>query len=74
MLVAHGRIRQSPWDSHRTEDGHHVFKTVMLATQEDIVTISGNKDKVCWWHMEDGKVLGVHDATVLALPYPTRLG
>ena len=46
----------------------------MLETQEEIVTISGNKDKVCWWHMDDGKVLGVHDATVLALPYPTRLG
>mmetsp|Transcript_53029 Transcript_53029/g.120929 ORF Transcript_53029/g.120929 Transcript_53029/m.120929 type:complete len:484 (+) Transcript_53029:2-1453(+) len=39
---------------------------------DGVVTVSGNKDKVCWWHMDDGKVLGVHDGTVIEYD-PTTL-
>jgi len=56
------------WFSARTpepDDGCH------LDTQGDDVRIGGadaeeeGAPKVCWWHMADGKVLGVHDGMLI---------
>ena len=36
-----------------------------IETVDGEIAIAGKENSVCWWHMADGKVLGVHNGMVL---------
>lgn len=61
--------------AHASEDfDHDKFFAAYTPQEEDgcyienidgEITIAGKENSVCWWHMADGKVLGVHNGMVL---------
>lgn len=56
------------WFSARVpekEDGCFLESFLSANPDESLVTVESKEDTVCWWHMEGGKVLGVHDGTVI---------
>jgi len=67
------------WFSARTpsaEDGCFLDSFLSENPDADLVPVSSalaeKKDVVCWWHMADGRVLGVHDGLLVEYD-PTTL-
>jgi hypothetical protein len=59
------RANSDKWFSARVpqkEDG--CFLEAHGGAEEDVLTVERKDDVVCWWHMKDGRVLGVHDGQV----------
>ena len=72
MYTPRGRHLLTPrgthWYTPREEDGCYIEASEGVLNEDEDWT----EQTVCWWHMADGAVLGVHDGMVIEYD-PTTL-
>ncbi|CAB1102864.1 unnamed protein product [Ectocarpus sp. CCAP 1310/34] len=69
-VIAHGHedYDHSSWFSAylpEEEDGCYLDHTQLASDAGGTAIASHSEDVRCWWHMRDGRVLGVHDGMVV---------